>query len=319
MTVNEKWKLAMEELNKKDVDRVSKVIEMVEDENAVDNLAKIEKEFNKLQKEWKNRLETEEVLTKLYRSVESLQFAKAHNEGIKKSRSDLFQDLMKKNKWTLIQNLWTKMDELEKQYKNNIPEEEIEKLEEEYKNNLEYIIMEVGMGYREIIQREFDKRIRIYRNRLERAVKVDFSSWLKTARKQKKYTLAQLAEKTGVSASYIYLIEQNRRKAPSIPIAEKLAVALGYDAKSILSMLGQEGAVLGLREDDKRETPGITELLYMSDYKINGQLATREDKNALNKIISQAIDEQWEEDEVWTKGIELFKSIVKFQKRIHNS
>lgn len=319
MTVQDKWMTLMEELEKKDIDRAYKVIKLVEDENALENLAKIEKEYAKLQKEWKHRLDTEEVLTRLYRSLESLQFAHYHNEGLKVSRGDLFQKLIEKNKWKPIQELWENMDALEAEYKNKLPEVEIEKLEQEYKKNLEYINLEIGVGYREIIAREFEKRIRIYRNRLERSVKVDFSTWLKSARNQKGYTLKHLGDLTGISPSYIHRIERNERKAPSIPIAEKLAVALGYDAKIILSMLGQEGAVLGLREDGNQETPGIVELLSMNHYKINGEIASREEKNAISKIISQIIDEQWSEDEIWTKGGELFKSIMKLQKKINRA
>ena len=84
-------------------------------------------------------------------------------------------------------------------------------------------------------------------------------------------------------------------------------------------MLGQEGAVLGLREDGNQETPGIVELLSMNHYKINGEIASREEKNAISKIISQIIDEQWSEDEIWTKGGELFKSIMKLQKKINRA
>jgi len=298
MAIDEKWMNAMEELNKKDIDQVTKLLNKMEKDDAVDNVSKIESEFSKLQKQWKNRLETEEVLTRLYRNLESLLFAQAHNEGIKISRSDIFRSLIKKNEWAPIEELWERMDSLESEYKNKVPEVEIEKLEESYRKLMEYIIKEIGMGYREIISREFDKKIRIYRNRLERSVKVDFSTWLKSARTQRKFTLQHLGELTGISPSYIHRIERNERKAPSIPIAEKLAIALGYDPKTILSMLGQEGAVLGLRQDDERETPGILELLSMSHYKINGEMASREEKNAIGKIINQIVSESWTSEEV---------------------
>lgn len=312
------WEMLSEGLQQEDVERVLPLIKMIEADTAVENLAEIVKEFEQLQSEWKHHLSAEDLMNRLYRKIEALQFADNENNGIKKGRADLFVDLMNKHNWEPVKELWEKVNKVEAEFKGAVPETNINMLEDDFKKIQKYVTVDIGVGYRNIVKREFEKRFRLFYNRLERSIKVDFSTWLKSARKEKKLTLEELGKLAGISASYVHLIEKNSRKAPSIPIAEKLAIVLGYDPKVILSMLGQEGAVMGLREDDKYETPGLVELLTVNQYKLNDRVANRETKAAIKKIVSQIVTEQWSEDDLWTVGADLFKDIIKLQRKINS-
>ncbi|MDD5092833.1 MAG: helix-turn-helix domain-containing protein [Dehalococcoidia bacterium] len=52
---------------------------------------------------------------------------------------------------------------------------------------------------------------------------------LKKARKDQGLSMRKLAEASGVSFSYIQLLESGKRKNITVPIAQKLAGALGVD------------------------------------------------------------------------------------------
>lgn len=316
MSNENKWASVTEELEQKDIMRANKLIQMLEAEDAVNNIPKIEKEFDKIQQEWKHRIITSEFVTKLYRSLEALKFAKAHNDGIKTSRGELFQELIDKKGWEPVQAIWSKMEELEEKYKGKIPETEIKKLEKEYKKSMEYIMTEIGVGYQSVIEREFEKRIRIYQKRLERSVKFDFSTWLHSARKQKGYTLKELADKAGISVSYIHRFEKNQRRAPSVPIVVKLATALDYDPTMVLNMIGQGADSLGL--PSKSEPVELLDLLNVSSLKVGGKTIGTVEKNLLVSIVEQVVQEEWEDEDVWTEGKDLFVKIVKLQKKLNS-
>lgn len=53
-------------------------------------------------------------------------------------------------------------------------------------------------------------------------------------RKQKGYTLSELAERTGISKSYLSNIERNLKQNPSIHVMEKIAAELRVDLKTLL-------------------------------------------------------------------------------------
>ncbi|MBO8126349.1 MAG: helix-turn-helix domain-containing protein [Firmicutes bacterium] len=62
---------------------------------------------------------------------------------------------------------------------------------------------------------------------------MNLGSELRRHRKSRNYTLVQLAEKVGVSPSYLSEIEQNKKR-PSIKTVMRIAEALGIDANALL-------------------------------------------------------------------------------------
>lgn len=55
-------------------------------------------------------------------------------------------------------------------------------------------------------------------------------------RKQKGYTLSELAERAGVSKSYLSSIERDLKQNPSIQVMEKVASVFEVDLESLLNM-----------------------------------------------------------------------------------
>lgn len=66
-----------------------------------------------------------------------------------------------------------------------------------------------------------------------------FGEYLKSLRKDRKLTLVQLAEKTGLSQPYLSQIENNKRgKQPTVEIVNKLASALNVSKLTLLEKAG---------------------------------------------------------------------------------
>ncbi len=59
-------------------------------------------------------------------------------------------------------------------------------------------------------------------------------------RKQKGFSLSILAERAGISKSYLSNIERNVNKNPSIQVMEKIAFVLDVDLKTLLKTNNQE-------------------------------------------------------------------------------
>ncbi|MFD0682109.1 MULTISPECIES: helix-turn-helix domain-containing protein [unclassified Paenibacillus] len=55
-------------------------------------------------------------------------------------------------------------------------------------------------------------------------------------RKQRGYTLSELAERTGISKSYLSNIERNLKQNPSIQVVEKIALVLKVELKTLLKL-----------------------------------------------------------------------------------
>lgn len=55
-------------------------------------------------------------------------------------------------------------------------------------------------------------------------------------RKQRGYTLSELAERTGISKSYLSNIERDLKQNPSIQVVEKIALVLKVDLKTLLKL-----------------------------------------------------------------------------------
>ncbi|WP_042353823.1 helix-turn-helix domain-containing protein [Bacillus rubiinfantis] len=76
-------------------------------------------------------------------------------------------------------------------------------------------------------------------------------------RKQKGYTLSELAEKTNISKSYLSNIERNLNKNPSLAIMTKIAKALNVD---LIVLLRNDSADESLQQIDKEWLEFVYEL-----------------------------------------------------------
>ncbi len=70
-----------------------------------------------------------------------------------------------------------------------------------------------------------------------------FGRYIYKIRKMNGYTLSQLADKVGISKSYLSNIERELKQNPSIQVMEKIASALNMDLNQLLKYgTGQQSA-----------------------------------------------------------------------------
>jgi len=66
----------------------------------------------------------------------------------------------------------------------------------------------------------------------------DFGEYLRKLREEQRWSLRQVAAKTGVSVSYITQIENGKRKAPGPEILKKLAPVYKVPVRELLKAAG---------------------------------------------------------------------------------
>lgn len=136
--------------------------------------------------------------------------------------------------------------------------------------------------------------------------------FIKHEREAQSMTLAMLAEKTGVSASYINRMERGDRKTPSIKIIERLSRALNVPVSSFLTSAKTD---IVLSEN----IPTLSQLLYANDFKIKegyAELANKE-KKALIELFEFISDMKWDKDkhQELAKLLERIDAFYAFKKK----
>lgn len=154
----------------------------------------------------------------------------------------------------------------------------------------------------------FERMIRILNKRVERSISENFGSLIKHLREEKGYSLKEMEELTGVSASYIHRIEKGERKAPSLKIIEKLAEVLDQDVYDLL-----EVAHSGSEED----LPTIEQLILSNNFMIGYRRATREIKLQLVELISKINNARWSESERFKEAMEISEQITRYKNALN--
>jgi len=66
----------------------------------------------------------------------------------------------------------------------------------------------------------------------------DFGDYLRSLREQQRLSLRDVAAKTGVSISYITMIEHSKRKPPGPEVLKKLALSYNVPVKDLMKAAG---------------------------------------------------------------------------------
>ena len=112
-----------------------------------------------------------------------------------------------------------------------------------------------------------------------RAIDASFGERLKFYRTQRNYTLQDLEHRTKISSSYLNRLERGEKRAPSYPVIQNLAKALGVTAFQLLHVPvdGEEGP------------KSLVEFLVLSQYTIRDKPASRETRDALTVLLQTII------------------------------
>ena len=190
---------------------------------------------------------------------------------------------------------------------NAISKEELAELEAMYTNILPLIHEKLSAYDRDRAIKEFNKKIKLFNNRLSRVIEDDFGSWIKQLRLAKGYSLKDLENASGVTASYIHRIESGSRKTPSVPVAEKLAIGLGVSPDEFLRKLNL------VSSDTVDRKIALTELIAKSTFTINEEQVTIEQKNTLLNVINSILNADWTADSKFNEGMNIVNEIDKFK------
>lgn len=143
-----------------------------------------------------------------------------------------------------------------------------------------------------------------------REINEKFGLYLKFLRENKGYSLIQLQELTGISSSYINRLESGDRKAPSYPIIERLAEALGVDVIELLN-------ISGTAKTDKTES--IFQLILKNDFTIDedgNDIATPVVKQLLTDLLQNVLTCKWSDSTRFSDIYTLLKSVDELKKAI---
>lgn len=155
-------------------------------------------------------------------------------------------------------------------------------------------------------ERAFSRKLRIYENRLTRGINDSFGSTLKHLREKAGYSLKDLQLVTGISASYINRIEKGNRRAPSISIIEKLAIALNVNRFVLINIANMGG-------ETSEKTFDVEELLFANNFTIGGREITLEEKELLIKVVAKIVGVAWTSDTKHLDSVEVVNLINQYR------
>lgn len=140
----------------------------------------------------------------------------------------------------------------------------------------------------------------------KRFVSDKFGSTLKYWREKRGYSLQDICNMTGVSTSYINRLEMGFRKAPSVPIANKIAKALGIPPSTLLN----------ISETANENLQTLAELILYNDFCLReGEVIKSCEREKLVEIIEFILYE-WNNEDKLKNVVELSELIDDFKQGI---
>ena len=168
-----------------------------------------------------------------------------------------------------------------------------------------------GAYARDFVVSRLMRRYKYLDKCINRNVSKELSTILFLARKQKGLTLTQVSEETGISESYINRMEKGERKAPTLPILQKLAKT--YEVKY--------EDLVALAVKDESEFPTQTNSLEFEQFFLGqevlykGEALSLEKKQEILKVIN--FIEDLSEEELTNRELK-YNTNKRFQRLLVN-
>lgn len=140
-----------------------------------------------------------------------------------------------------------------------------------------------------------------------RSVSNKFGSLIKHQRELKGYSLKEMEQITGVSATYICRLESGERKAPSVPILQILADTLGIEVSELLDVSTIK---------DNSEVKSLTELLLTNDFSVNDTIFEKRQKELLISILEKITIVEWSEETKIQDSFEILQLVDDFKEEM---
>lgn len=158
---------------------------------------------------------------------------------------------------------------------------------------------EADMYIKQKLQRKFNT----IKKRVSRQVPVEFSSYLKNLRLSQNLTLREVEAKSGISISYIHLLEKGAKKSPNISILNKLADVYGVSVSDFNKIIGVE-----------ETSTELSSLLNNNKISINGVELSSSKSNSLIKLVEAIDKSKWDEDSKHLESITIMNLIEEYKK-----
>lgn len=194
-----------------------------------------EEEIKNLMKEAKKvTTDSEEIRTKIYEKINSI---RRRTSSLTKwdilmtDMKDLAKTKLKTNKE--FKNVIGFLDEVENFRISPITNKEFKALKKTYKTVSSIAKNCLDSYMFSTFTNEIDKKMRMLENRTKRISNNNFNAWFKKIIKDQNISLKDLAEKSGISISYLYRLESTNEITPSNKMLEKLAKGLNIKVEDI--------------------------------------------------------------------------------------
>lgn len=134
---------------------------------------------------------------------------------------------------------------------------------------------------------------------------------IKYYREAQGLSLAEVGNRAGISASYLNRLESGTRRAPSIPIIENIAYALGVPVSHLFQL-----SINGEGQYEQKHITTIAEVLLEHDFSMGGEPINQESKEILATLIETIGDFSWEGKEKNEEIFELIELVESFKETI---
>ena len=122
-----------------------------------------------------------------------------------------------------------------------------------------------------------------------------FDEYIRKLRMDQKLSLRDVAARTGVSVSYLTMIEHGRRGAPGVPILKKLAPLYKIPLRELMKSAGYLDEVAAVPSDDEEVNRAFEYVMsdpkYKSGTRLSGDL-TIDVKRFIVEMYERATDKK---------------------------
>lgn len=121
----------------------------------------------------------------------------------------------------------------------------------------------------------------------DKVITSDIGNYLKIIRKNKGFRLVDLAQKSGISVSYLNRLERNQRFNPSIPLLTRLANSLDITIFDLLQISSNT---------NEHKAKDMRDIILEDNYVMEGKNVSEEARGLLYDIIIFLINEGWKNE-----------------------
>lgn len=198
-------------------------------------------------------------------------------------------------------------DKLNQEIVNEETEDDISLFEKKYKENvLPFIERNLSPYNKDFAKREFTKKLKAFSNISKKSEQDDFGALIRHLRLSKGYSLEDVAKLSGLSASYVHLLEKGGRKSPTLDAVEKLAAGLEVPVEYFFKNKGRNSS-----SSDTAMT-GFAEMVILQNFTLNGKKATKKQKEAIVSLFNGIMKAEWTPDTKLGESMELIQKIEEF-------